>query len=49
MSQAAQLLLFTWVVIAVPIGFVVLLIRAWSRLSGDPHNRKRDKIGGGLE
>jgi hypothetical protein len=28
-------------------GFVVLLIRAGSNLSGDPNARKRDKIGGG--
>jgi hypothetical protein len=28
-------------------GFVVLLMRAGSNLSGDPNARKRDKIGGG--
>ena len=35
--------------IAALIAFVMLLLRAWSKLSGDPEGRKRDKIGGGQE
>jgi hypothetical protein len=38
------------VVIVVPIGFVVLLIRAWpSSPTGDPQRQNSNRIGGRLE